>query len=109
MNIPEMQARLWFAQNEPAECDFETVLRDFREVGKLLINTEDFFLAAQPMHGGLAWYVYLIAGDLGAVWDNVPDDRPFVCWRRCKNESLHLYRLDRIRRIHCGQKINALH
>lgn len=90
---PREQARAWLAVHAPGE-NLEALCEQHGFPPRVLIDTERVFCLAEAVEG--AWLVYLVAGELAAVWAEIPYPLPYVFYRRARNQALHLRVLGRM-------------
>lgn len=115
---PHEQARaIWEAEN-PGR-NWKAFLRLYSKRPRILIDRPDLFAAMRPVPWwGMTevdkrypwtacdtWFVYLLAGKLSLIWEADIPPLPNVCYKRAKNQILHLHRVSRIRILSNGRKI----
>ena len=45
------------------------------------------------------WKIWYASGDINALMDRAPYPLKYLCYKRAKNQTLHFYEWDRIRRL----------
>ena len=105
MDSTEQRARELLARVDPG-VSWGEMIDYYGQHPNLLVNTPTLFLAAAPMllhNRGPAWFVYLLAGDIGEAMASAPEYRPWICWGRVKTKRLHWARIERIRALTHGR------